>query len=71
MVWIRAEDGFVRPLSVHIGLSDSINSEILVPLPDELREGTELVVGEGKAQSDSGGANPFTPQIFKPKKDKE
>jgi HlyD family secretion protein len=71
VVWIRAEDGFVRPLSVHIGLSDSINSEILVPLPDELREGTELVVGEGKAQSDSGGANPFTPQIFKPKKDKE
>jgi HlyD family secretion protein len=70
VVWIKADDGFVRPLGVQIGLTDSVNSEILEPIPEELREGTELVVGEGKAQSDSGGANPFTVQMFK-KKEKE
>jgi HlyD family secretion protein len=68
-VWVKGEDGFVRYIQVHTGLSDTVNTEILEVLNGaELPEHTVLVVGEGRVEAPAGGgANPFVPQVFKPK----
>jgi HlyD family secretion protein len=67
-VWVKGEGRYVRYVEIQTGLSDTVNTEILSVLNGgELPEKTEVIVGEGKADSQSGGANPFVPQIFKPK----
>jgi hypothetical protein len=45
-----------------------VHTEVLGALNGgELAEHATLVVGEGKADSGSGGSNPFSVQMFKPK----
>ena len=71
-VWERDGD-FVRPIRVHLGLSDGVMTEVQ---SDSLEEGTEVVVSEaGPAAGEAGGAgpssaggsgsntNPFVPQF--------
>ncbi len=65
-LWVE-ENGFVRPIKVRTGLTDSIHTEIIEVLDGELNEGADLVTGEQQAKS-GGGANPFAPKLFGPKK---
>jgi HlyD family secretion protein len=67
-VWVKGDDGFVRYVEVRTGASDSVNTEIVGVVGDgELPEHTSIIVGEGKVGSEGGSANPFAPQMFKPK----
>ncbi|MBI3412218.1 MAG: efflux RND transporter periplasmic adaptor subunit [Planctomycetes bacterium] len=61
MVWIVDANGYVRPIRIRIGYSDGVNTEVL---SGELREGMEVVTGEGRSNQLSGNANPFAPQMF-------
>jgi HlyD family secretion protein len=62
-VWV--EDGeFVRPVQVRTGLSDGVVTEII---GGELPDGTAVVVGEIEVSSAPGAANPFAPQMPRPK----
>jgi len=59
-LWVKDQQ-FVRPLLVKVGPSDGISTEIQA---DDLKEGTEVVVGEVVQQA--GGEetkNPFLPQM--------
>jgi HlyD family secretion protein len=68
-VWVKGDDGLLRYIQVHTGLTDGVNTEILkVVSGGDLPEGAEIIVGEGRAEAQGGAANPFTPQIFKGKK---
>jgi HlyD family secretion protein len=65
-LWIQ-EDGFVRPIRVRTGLTDGIHTEIIEVLDGELTDGDEVVTGEQQSKA-AGGANPFAPKLFGPKK---
>jgi HlyD family secretion protein len=68
MVWVPADDKFVRFVEVRIGMSDTVHTEILEVLNGgELAENTQLIVGEGKTESQGSNSNPFSVQMFKPK----
>jgi len=68
VVWVPGQDGFVRYVEVQTGMSDMVHTEIMGVLNGgELPEHTQLVVGEGKADAQAGGSNPFSVQMFKPK----
>ena len=57
-LWVR-DQGFVRPLSVTVGLTDGLATELK---GGEVPDGTEVVVG--LAPEDEGGStSPFLPQI--------
>jgi HlyD family secretion protein len=61
VVWVE-DNGFVKPVKVRIGLSDGLQTEIV---KGDIQEGTTLVVGEGRANTDGGGtSNPFAPKMF-------
>lgn len=60
-VWIVDAGGYVRPIRIRIGYSDGVNTEVL---SGDLREGMEVVTGEGRSNQLSGNANPFAPQMF-------
>ena len=68
-VWVKADDsGYVRYLELKLGISDSVKTEVLgVVGGGDLPEKTQLIVGEGKAGSRTGGTNPFSIQMFKKK----
>jgi len=67
-VWVKGDDGFVRYIEVRTGPSDGASTEILERLSGpELAEHTQVIIGEGRADSHSDGSNPFTVQMFKPK----
>jgi HlyD family secretion protein len=67
-LWVQGDDGYVRYIEVRTGVSDLVNTEIVGVLNGgELPEHTKVITGEGRAQSASGGANPFAPQMFRPK----
>lgn len=57
-LWVR-DDAFVRPVSVTVGLSDGLSTEII---GDDVPEGTEVVIGLASTEDESG-ASPFLPQI--------
>ena len=63
IVWVK-EDEFVRPISVQIGITDGIHTEVSSP---ELKEGLRVIVG--LVREDIGGGsdtkNPFAPQFFR------
>jgi HlyD family secretion protein len=61
VVWIP-EDKFVRPVPVRVGLSDGASTEVQ---SDELKEGTQVVIGEQQKEAAQAQAvtNPFTPQL--------
>jgi HlyD family secretion protein len=63
-LWVE-DDGYVRPVKVHIGLTDGVHTEIL---GSELKEGTPVVTGEARANGEGSSSNPFTPQMFGGKK---
>jgi hypothetical protein len=55
----------VRPVKVRLGLSDGTLTEVE---STELKEGTQVVVGEMEKQQagkPAPGGSPFTPQIFR------
>lgn len=74
VVWVEAGGGFVRPVSVWVGMTDGVKTEIRGP---SVREGMLVVVGEEIAGSDSVWAskkssseettNPFLPKLPKRK----
>jgi HlyD family secretion protein len=67
IVWTRQGD-YVRPLSVSVGLTDGMTTEVSGP---EIKEGTDVVVGEqlpGAGAGASSGRSPFTPQFRRPQR---
>jgi HlyD family secretion protein len=64
MVWVQDGD-FVRPVEVHIGLTDGTLTEIR----SGLKEADRLVVGVEQQGGGSGTSNPFAPKIFGGKKE--
>jgi HlyD family secretion protein len=68
-VWTKGEDGFLHYVEVRVGVSDSINSEVVEVVNGKLPEGTQVIVSEGRAdQKASASANPFVAQPFTAKK---
>ncbi|MCC6125958.1 MAG: efflux RND transporter periplasmic adaptor subunit [Pirellulales bacterium] len=59
-LWIEEGD-FLRPLEVHVGLTDGTTTEVI---GDELKVGMEVVIGEKTADQSSDTTNPFMPKIF-------
>src|SRR5262249_39774660 len=59
-LWVE-DNGFVKPVKVRIGLSDGLQTEIV---KGDLQEGAAVVVGEARANADSGTSNPFAPKMF-------
>jgi HlyD family secretion protein len=68
LIWVEDADGHARYHEVRTGISDGASTEVISFLSGgDLPENTRLIVGEGKGDAAGGGANPFTPQMFKPK----
>jgi HlyD family secretion protein len=68
-VWIKDDNGHVRYIQLQTGLSDSVNTEIIgVVGGDDFPEGTQVIVGEGRAAVGSTGTNPFVATPFGQKK---
>jgi HlyD family secretion protein len=65
-VWVQ-DGSFVRPVEVHVGLTDGSQTEIV---SGDLKERTPIVTGIVPRGDDSaqGGASPFAPQLFGGKK---
>jgi HlyD family secretion protein len=61
-VWVL-QDGKPASVTVHIGLSDGVNTEVL----SGLTENQEVILGENNPDSGGGGGttNPFAPQFFR------
>jgi HlyD family secretion protein len=71
-VWVKGENGFVRYIQLHIGLSDTVNTEVLGVLSgDKLAENTQVIVAEGRAEAQGNSANPFVATPFGPNKKKD
>jgi hypothetical protein len=68
MVWAQ-DGGFVRPIRVHVGMTDGLNTEVQ---SDQLKEGMTIVLGEQRSAGPAGGGeavtNPFAPKLFNGKK---
>ncbi len=63
-VWV-AEGNYVRPIKVHVGLSDGVMTEVQ---GEGLQEGLAVVTGEEhQANSSTSTTNPFTPQFIRPR----
>jgi HlyD family secretion protein len=58
MVWVK-DDLFVRPVSLTVGLTDGLITEVT---GGDIAEGTEVVLGLAQV-SDDAGASPFLPKI--------
>jgi HlyD family secretion protein len=58
-VWVE-EGKFVRPISVRVGISDGVLTEIV---DRELKEGAQVVIGEIPDESASDSGNPFAPKL--------
>jgi HlyD family secretion protein len=63
-LWV-VEEGFLRPVSVEVGLSDGSRTEIRT---DELSVGSDVVTGLPQVAADDDTKNPFAPRIFRGKK---
>jgi HlyD family secretion protein len=59
-VWVEHQ-GFVKPVEVHLGLSDGIQTEIT---GHELMEGELIVIGEEIAADTDESTSPFAPRMF-------
>ncbi|WP_406694057.1 efflux RND transporter periplasmic adaptor subunit [Singulisphaera sp. Ch08] len=58
-LWVKHNE-FVRPVSVEIGLTDGIQTEIS---GGDLDEGAEIVIGQNQQNDPQDGATPFLPQL--------
>jgi HlyD family secretion protein len=70
MVWVEHE-GFARPVKIHTGLTDSLQTEVLEVLdPDKsvLDIDTPVITGISQGNANSGTVNPFAPKMFGGKK---
>jgi HlyD family secretion protein len=68
-VWVKNDDGTVRFIQLKIGMSDTVNTEVLGVLSGgELNEHTQVIVGESRTETQTGGANPFIATPFGKKK---
>jgi HlyD family secretion protein len=63
IVWVP-EGELVRPVSVRVGLTDGVVTEVR----GELREGTEVVVGRAQRHDADDSASPFLPKLKNDKK---
>jgi HlyD family secretion protein len=68
-VWVKGEEGQVRYIQLQTGLSDNVNTEVVGVVGGELPEGTQVIVGEGRSDARTGGANPFVASPFSKKKE--
>jgi HlyD family secretion protein len=59
-LWIE-EGEFLRPLEVHVGLTDGTLTEVI---GNELKVGMEVVIGEKAGGQSDETTNPFMPKIF-------
>jgi HlyD family secretion protein len=59
-LWVENGES-VRPISVRIGLTDGIKTEVA---GDGVKEGIIVVTGENRQDKAVGTTNPFTPQMF-------
>lgn len=65
IVW-TVDGDFVRPVRLGIGMTDGAQTHVLA---GKLNEGTEVVVGEDRAENGGDDTNPFAPKMFSgPKK---
>jgi HlyD family secretion protein len=60
-VWID-EDGFARPVQIETGLTDGTQVEVV---GGDLKEGTQVIVGEVRHEEGSQTKNPFLPSMFR------
>ncbi len=60
IVWVK-QDTLVRPVSVRLGLTDGVQTEVL---ESDLQPDDQIVVGSQSSQSTSSGSNPFAPKMF-------
>jgi HlyD family secretion protein len=71
-VWVE-DNGLVRPVAVHLGLTDGNRTEVVEVQGGELTPDTPLVTGEDRAKGGAvaaapSGENPFAPKVFGGKK---
>lgn len=64
VLWI-ADGRYVRPVTVRLGLSDGVQTEIVA---GEIVEGAPVVIGSRRASSADVTSTPFAPKIFGGKK---
>jgi len=65
-VWVKGDNGYVHYVQLKIGLSDTIHTEVL---GGDLPEKTQVIVAEGKTETQAGTANPFLATPFGKKKE--
>jgi HlyD family secretion protein len=58
-LWVKHGD-FVLPVSVEVGLTDGVHTEVS---GENIREGIEVVIGQAQADNPEDGATPFLPQL--------
>jgi HlyD family secretion protein len=59
-VWIE-ENGFARPLRIETGLTDGTQVEVVA---GDLKEGSQVIVGEVRHEEANATKNPFLPTFF-------
>jgi HlyD family secretion protein len=59
VVWVK-DNGFVTPIKVSIGMTDSTMTEIW---GDDAKEGLDVITGEQQAAVSQDTTNPFTPKL--------
>jgi HlyD family secretion protein len=64
ILWVE-DGGFVRPVTVRVGLTDGLTTEII---GEGIREGDSVVIGERREESGGDSRNPFAPTMFRGKK---
>jgi HlyD family secretion protein len=62
-LWVQ-EGNFVRNIDVRIGATDGTSTEVSSP---ELKDGTEVVIGEIRREQTGDATNPFAPKLFQKK----
>jgi HlyD family secretion protein len=60
-IWV-AEDGFLEPVQVQVGLSDGVRTEVQ---GEGVTAATDVVIGIAQASADDDAQSPFTPQTFR------
>jgi HlyD family secretion protein len=69
-IWVE-DQGFVRPIRIHTGLTDGSMTEVVEVIKDELPVGTGIVTGENGNGEGGDTVNPFAPKVFGGGKKKE
>lgn len=65
LLWVKAENGKLRPVEVRTGLNNGVATEIVSDVlkpGDEIVSGVRIVTAEEAAQSKGGSRSPFLPE---------